>query len=60
MVKKSNSNGIQPSGFVVVGSGSSEKETYYLAARRERSLYAQPVDGMEAEPPEPTTGSVGR
>jgi len=53
-------NGIQPSGFVVVGSGSSEKETYYLAARRERSLYAQPVDGMEAEPPEPTTGSVGR
>jgi Mrp family chromosome partitioning ATPase len=30
-------NGITPSGFVVVGVGSSEEETYYLAAKRERA-----------------------
>jgi hypothetical protein len=28
-------NGIEPSGFVLVGAGSSEEESYYMAGRRE-------------------------
>jgi tyrosine-protein kinase len=60
-------NGIEPSGFVLVGSGSSTKETYYLSAQREqRSLYAESSESatQEAEPGEPPrrrerpTGSV--
>ena len=52
-------NGIEPSGFVLVGSGDSQKETYYLSAQRERmGLYTQQVEEMEAELKEPRAGSV--
>jgi polysaccharide biosynthesis transport protein len=51
-------NGIEPSGFVLVGSGDSQKETYYLSAQRERmGIYAQQVEEMEAELKEPRAGS---
>ncbi|HEY1275215.1 MAG TPA: Wzz/FepE/Etk N-terminal domain-containing protein [Thermoleophilaceae bacterium] len=51
-------NGIEPSGFVVVGVGRSEKETYYLSAQRERmSAYARGFEDVEEEP-DPRTGSV--
>ena len=54
-------NGIEPSGFVLVGSGHSQKETYYLSAQRERmGLYAQHVEDMEAELKEPRAGSGTR
>jgi Mrp family chromosome partitioning ATPase len=29
-------NGVNPSGFVVIGAGSSDEQTYYLAARQAR------------------------
>jgi succinoglycan biosynthesis transport protein ExoP len=38
-------NGITPAGFVLVGVGSSEEETYYLSARRERGLMQPHADG---------------
>jgi capsular exopolysaccharide synthesis family protein len=53
-------NDIRPSGFVVVGVGSSARESYYLSARRERSNSdrAAGSDRSEGKPGRRTAGSV--
>jgi capsular exopolysaccharide synthesis family protein len=43
-------NHVRPSGFVVVGVGSSDEQTYYLASRQEREQNGRPPRDLEGEP----------
>ena len=42
-------NGVRPSGFVVVGVGTSDEQTYYLAAREERTRNGRPSGDRDDE-----------
>jgi Mrp family chromosome partitioning ATPase/capsular polysaccharide biosynthesis protein len=42
-------NNVRPSGFVVIGSGSSDEQTYYLAAREERTRNGRPSGDRDDE-----------
>lgn len=41
-------NEIQPTGFALVGVGSSDKDTYYLSSQRERMVQEAPSDEFES------------